>query len=106
LIAAVVVGGHRSAPRRTPVPVAVGLSAAAFLAADALEHALLGLDSTPPQAALLGLVLHGSFGAVSSLYWVRFAGCVRSLVIPPALSLADPPTPPALPSGRRRARGV
>ncbi|WP_127506183.1 hypothetical protein [Actinoplanes solisilvae] len=105
LVTAALVGGHRAAPRRSTVHVAVGLSAAAFLGADTIEHTLLGIDSTPPQAILLGLLLHAGFGAVSSLYWLRFTDSVCSLATPATTSPAEPaarPEPAEHETPRRR----
>lgn len=71
----VVRGCGPAAPRHRrgrTIQVAVGLSTAAFLVADTIEHAVLGLDSTPAVGVLLGALVHASFGAGTSLYWLQF----------------------------------
>jgi hypothetical protein len=68
--------------RRRPVHRAVGLSTAAFLIADAVEHTVLGMEHTSPALVLLGACLHALFGAGSSLLWLGFVDGVQSLFTP------------------------
>nr|WP_221383153.1 hypothetical protein [Actinoplanes polyasparticus] len=88
------------------VRLAAGLSTVAFIAADALEHAALGVDSTPPSVYVTGLLLHAAFGAGTSLYSLRFTDGVRSLVRPHVTRWATPlvPQPAALRWPRRWRR--
>ncbi|RSM60077.1 hypothetical protein DMB66_25670 [Actinoplanes sp. ATCC 53533] len=77
LAVAVAVGFLHGRRRSTAVHLAVGSSVVAFLAADAVEHALLGLGPTPPAVLLAGAFLHALFGAGSSLVWLRLVLRVR-----------------------------
>ncbi|MBU2669898.1 hypothetical protein KOI35_40945 [Actinoplanes bogorensis] len=100
LIAAFLAGAGRQTGRprwRGTVPLAAGLSTVAFLAADAIEHTVLGLESTPPVVVVLGALLHASFGAGASLYWLRFTG---GIALPSTRSNPQPVTA-ALPMAPR-----
>ena len=84
----------------------VGLSTLVFLAADAIEHSTLGLDSTPPALLLLGALLHTLFGVGGSLVWLRFSGTVHAVLTwlrPPARPAARRPVrAPQRPRGHPR----
>ncbi|GID29851.1 hypothetical protein [Paractinoplanes brasiliensis] len=100
LVAALLVGGFRPASRsenRNTVAPATGLSTVAFLTADAIEHTVLGLESTPPIVIVFGALLHAAFGAGTSLYWVRLTGGVRIPVVRPVPepAVTARPRPPA-----------
>lgn len=84
--------------RQVTVHRAIGLSTVAFLAADVVEHAVLGLAPAPPALVLLGALLHALFGAGSSLLWMRFTDGVRGMLssLRPAVSVgARRPNRPA-----------
>jgi hypothetical protein len=93
-LAAVPLGAalRRRRPRRTSVHLAVGLSTAAFVTADAVEHALLGLAPSPPATLFVGACLHALFGVGGSLLWVRLALGVRipAVALRPAPAVARP----------------
>jgi MFS family permease len=77
LAAVVVVVPRRARPpnrrrgHRLSTQAAAGLSTAAFLAADTIEHAILDMAGTPPAVLLFGACLHAVFGAGASLSWLR-----------------------------------
>ena len=91
--------------RRTTFQLAVGVSTVAFLAADAVEHAVLGLEGASPVLVLFGACLHALVGAGSSLFWLRFTDTVHT-ILAPLRPLAAAPVHrlgrPARRSGRRR----
>ena len=68
--------------RRTSVRLAVGLSTVAFLAADAVEHAVLDLEGTSAVLVLFGACLHALVGAGSSVFWLRFSDTVHTVLAP------------------------
>ena len=109
-VVAVAVGAHAKsgAPavprhRHTVVQLAVGLSTIAFLGADAVEHAALGLDGTPPVVLLIGIVLHTLLSVGASLFWRDFSAALRVL-LRWLLGWALPEAQPARRPARRRCR--
>ena len=91
--------------RRITFRLAVGLSTVAFLAADAVEHAVLGLEGASAVVVLFGACLHALVGAGSSLFWLRFTDTVHTILAPlrpPAAADAHRLGRPARRLGRRR----
>ena len=84
---------RRREPAAAGLARPVVLSTSAFLAVDAVEHAVLGWERTPVVLLAAGAVLHALCTAASTMVWLRLSG---ALVL-----LLGWMRPPAAPSPRR-----